>query len=258
MKNIEIKKCIVIGVILIFVGASIAPSLSGDNGKNSYNAGEPDRFATSVVEFTGGGNTDIILGGPRGGGAYHGSYHVLPLGISGNVTVAFNVTIINGPGEDFIVFENPFFILDVNGTSTGMVFAELAYVEVSTDGEHFARFPSISTTAEPIGPYEGIYPDNVTNLAGVYPVYANVDTNNLDPFDPEEAGGDAFDLDDLADDPLVQSGLVDLQNINYIRIIDILGDGSCLDSRGNPIYDPTGPLQNGADIDSVAVINYRL
>jgi len=219
---------------------------------------EPDRFATSVVEFSGGGSTDLILGGPRGRGEYQGSIHVLTLGVDGSVTLAFDITIINGPREDFIISENPFFILDGGGNPTGMNFVELAYVEVSTDGVHFARFPSISTTAGPVGPYEGIYPENVTNLAGAYPVYANVDNNDLDPFDLEEAGGDAFDLDELLDDPFVQSGDVDLQNINYVRIIDILGDGSCLDSQGNPIYDPTGPGNNGADIDSVTVINYRL
>jgi len=215
---------------------------------------DPNRFVTRVVEFTGGGSIDGILGGPRGMGASQGSTHVLSLGVGGHVTAAFNVVIVNGPGEDFIVFENPFF---VNETA-GMVFAELVYVEVSTDNTHFVRFPSVSTTAGPVGPCEGIEPENVTWLAGVWPVLANIDTNEINPFNPDEAGGDAFDLDDLVDDPLVQSGLVDLQDINYIRLIDILGDGSCLDSLGNPIYDPTGPGNNGADIDAISIINYKI
>ncbi len=219
---------------------------------------EPDRFATSVIDFTGGGSTDLILGGPRGRGESQGSTHVLSLGTSGIVTLGFDVSIANGPGEDFIVFENPFSILDQYGDPTGMVFAELVYVEVSTDGINFVRFPSISRTANPVNPYQGICPENVTNLAGVYPVFANVDQNDIDPFDPDGAGGDAFDLDDLLDYPLVQNGVVDLQNICYLKIIDILGDGLCLDSQGNPIYDPTGFGNNGADIDSVAVINYRV
>jgi hypothetical protein len=218
---------------------------------------EPDRFATSA-NFSGGGSTDLILGGPRGKGEDQGSSHVLSLGTSGIVTVAFDVTIINGPGKDFIIFENPFSILDQYGEPTGMVFAELVYIEVSTDGINFARFPSTSITADPVSSYQGIYPENVTNLAGVHPVYANVDNNDLDPFDPDEAGGDAFDLEDLCNHPLVQNGLVDLHDINYLRIIDILGDGSCLDSQDNPIYDPTGPGNNGADIDAVSVINYLI
>ena len=138
-----------------------------------------------------------------------------------------------------------------------MVFAELVYVEVSTDGTNFARFPSLSITAQPVGAYQGIRPENVTNLAGVYPVLANVDQNDIDPFDPDEAGGNPFDLDELLDDPYVLEGLVDLQEINYIRLIDIVGDGSCFDSQGNPIYDPTGPEINGADIDAISIINYE-
>jgi len=82
--------------------------------------------------------------------------------------------------------------------------------------------------------------------------------NDLDPFNPDEAGGDPFDLDDLLNDPLVQEGLVDLDNINYIRLIDIPGDGSCLDSLGNPIYDPTEPNIDGADIDAISIINYQI
>jgi hypothetical protein len=185
-------------------------------------------FATNVIEYSGSGNTALILGGPRGGGAYQGSLHVLSLGNSGNVIVAFDVTIVNGPGEDFIVSENPFFIYG----GSGAVFAELSYVEVSSDGIDFARFPSISLT-----PQGGqMFPENIENLAGVNPVYANVDENDIDPCDPAVAGGDAFDLNDLLNDPLVQSGDVDLQNINYTKLIDIVGDGSCLDSQGNPIY----------------------
>ena len=250
MINVKIKKGIIIGMIFLFVGSSIIPSING-------NAGEPDRFVTSVVEYSGGGSTELVLGGPRGRGAYQGSCHVVSLGVSGSMTVAFDVVIVNGHGKDFIISENPFFILDENGIPTGTVFVELAYVEVSTDGVHFARFPSIFDITGNVGSYEGIDHRNVTNLAGVCSVYANVDNNNLDPFNIEESGGDAFDLDDLSNDPFVQSGDVDLQNINYVRLIDILGDGSCLDSQENPIYDPTGPGNNGADIDSISVINYR-
>jgi hypothetical protein len=217
-------------------------------------AGEPDRFATTVVELNFGedhhpGYADPTkaLGGPRGEGDYMGSLHVLSLGKNGDITFGFDVTIKNGPGYDFIVFENPFYIY----SQPGKVFAELMYVEVSSDGTNFARFPSISNTPGP----GAVDPDDVTNLAGVWPVYANVDENDIDPCDPAVAGGDAFDLNDLLNHPLVQSGDVDLQNINYIKLIDIVGDGSCLDSQGNPIYDPTD-MDNGADIDAISVINY--
>lgn len=215
----------------------------------------PNRFATSVIEVNFGDNPHPAfmdplktLGGPRGLGDTEGSLDVLSLGVGGNITFGFDVTIKNDPGEDFIVFENPFYIF----SNPEKVYAELMYVEVSTDGINFARFPSISNSNES----GSIYPEDVENLAGVYPVYANVDKNNIDPFDPEVAGGDAFDLNDLLDDPLVESGFVDLDNVHYIRLIDILGDGSCLDSRGLPIYDPID-MDNGADLDAVAIINYE-
>ena len=216
------------------------------------------RFVSKIIEFIPGESASsdlkLVFGEPQGCGNLCGSTDVLTLGNEGILTVGFNVTIINDPGYDFIVFENPFF---VNGMSEE-VFAELAYVEVSSDNVSYARFPCISTTENPVG-NKGININNVTNLAGVNPVLANVIKNDLDPFDPNEAGGDVFDLDDLINDPLVLSGLVDLNNINYIRLIDIPGNGSCLDSLGNPIYDTTeGTIIDGADIDAISVINFKI
>src|SRR5205823_13446223 len=94
----------------------------------------------------------------------------------------------------------------------------------------------------------------VSGFTGVHPVLANVDTNTIDPFDPSAAGGDAFDLADLQNHPLVQSGLVRLNAIRYVRIIDVLGDGSLTDTLGRPIYDATG-FNNSCDIDAVSVIH---
>jgi len=236
------KNKITISIVLILLISVIPIS------REALSSNDPCFFATSVIEYTGSGNTDLILGGPRGEGDDQGSLHVLSLENNGSVTLGFDVTITNGQGPDFIVFENPFYIQG----SGGAVFAELAYVKVSTDGTNFARFPSISLTQQG----QMMFPENIENLAGVYPVYANVDENTIDPCDPSVAGGDAFDLDDLTTDPLVQSGLVDLANINFVRLIDIYGDGSCLDSLGNPIYDPTGYGNTGSDFDAISVVNY--
>src|SRR5262249_8052165 len=52
----------------------------------------------------------------------------------GQITLSFAGGIRNQTGPDFSVFENAL------GTQNA-VFAELAYVEVSSDGTHFARFP---------------------------------------------------------------------------------------------------------------------
>lgn len=215
----------------------------------------PNRFATTVVELNFGEghhasyiDPNMALGGPHGKGELMGSLNVLSLGKNGNITLGFDVTITDKQGMDFIVFENPFHL----SAQQDQIYAELLYVEVSTDNVNFARFPSISNTPGP----GMVYPDDVTNLAGVNPVYVHMDENDIDPFNPDTAGGDAFDLSDLSNHPMVQSGVVDLQNINYIRLIDIVGDGSNLDSNGDPIYDATDMLDNGADIDAISVINY--
>jgi len=54
----------------------------------------------------------------------------------------------------------------------------------------------------------------------------------------------------------VLSGLVDLSRISHIRIIDVVGDGSALDSTAEVIYDPyptTGSA--GFDLDALGVSN---
>jgi len=215
----------------------------------------PNRYVSKIIEFNIGENqhpsyTDSfkVLKGPKGLGRDEGSLDVLSLGVNGSIILGFDVKITNGPGNDFIVFENPLYKYN-----SDKVYAELMFVEVSTDGTNYVRFPSISKTTK-----SGIiYPNDVINLAGVNPVYANVDKNDINPYDPIVAGGDAFDLDILFDDSKVKSGLVDIDNINYIKLIDIKGDGSSFDSRNNPIYDATD-MDNGADLDAIAVINYKI
>jgi hypothetical protein len=138
----------------------------------------------------------------------------------GYLTVTFPRGIRNGAGHDFAVFENGFvFPAEPN------ILAELAYVEVSTDGLSFAQFPSISTNTAWAGTFGqafgGFDATKIHNLAG------------------KHAGGfgTPFELDDLADDPLVTGGLVDLANIQFLRLVDIPGNGAFLDSQGNPILD---------------------
>ncbi|WP_321428976.1 PKD domain-containing protein [uncultured Methanolobus sp.] len=151
----------------------------------------------------------------------------------GEITVWFEAPICNGKGTDFVSTENAFL-----ADSTGLLFAELGYLEVSTDGEYFARFPSVSYTSGRVGDYGGIDSRNVYNLVGKHvSMYGNY-------------WGTPFDLDDLADDPGVLNGSLDLNEINYVRVIDIPGSGHFKDSLGNPIYDAwptwgTGGLEFG-------------
>ncbi|KAF0095634.1 MAG: cell surface protein [Puniceicoccaceae bacterium 5H] len=155
----------------------------------------------------------------------------------GELTLTFNNPIYNGAGADFATFENSF-------ASGGGVFAELGYVEVSTNGTDFARFPSISLTESPVGGYGTIDPTGVYNLVGKH---VNAYNNSF---------GTPFDLDDLLDDTLVLDGVVDLNEINYVRIVDIPGDGTFLDSEGNPIYDAWHTFgSGGVDFEALGVIN---
>lgn len=157
----------------------------------------------------------------------------------GEITLSFATGITNGTGDDFAVFENGFI-----SNGDGGLFAELAYVEVSTDGTNFARFDSVSLTSGLAGGYGTIDPTDVHNLAGKHP----------NAYGTSEGTG--FNLEDLLADPLITSGLVDINDINYLRLMDIPGSGDFFDSAGNPIYDAWVTWgSGGVDLEAVGVIN---
>ena len=161
----------------------------------------------------------------------------------GRLILGFDWRLSNGPGPDFAVFENAF----IQSGDT-KILGELGYVEVSSNGVDFARFPSDSQTPATVGPYGILESAAIYNLVGKH-------INNSD------AGGGLcvgtpFNLDDLAADPLVVGGQVDLSSIRYIRIVDIPGNGAFLDAQGDPIYDawPTSG-SGGVDIEAIGLIN---
>ena len=237
-------------------------------------------YATEVIDYAPGRGNEgfpdpgLALGGPRGAGGQDSGTHVVTLGLQGSLTLGFadpggrGRIIADGPGADLIVFENPF----VDGR-TGLVFGELVRVRVSSDALHFAEFPTWcgeTFSIPPTGPDGTIFPELYSGFAGVNPVRVNVTSSGpagqRDPFDPAQAGGDAFDLADLADVPEVLGGLVDPNAIRYVRLVDVRGDGAEADSDGNAIYDPTGEIPDwpdddsawrplSADIDAVSVIH---
>lgn len=143
----------------------------------------------------------------------------------GFLTVTFPTGIRNGAGADFAVFENGFTFGTTPAGGPGL-FAEFAFVEVSSNGTDFARFPAISTNTGPLPGgfgtnFVGFDVTNVYNLAGKH-----------------AAGfGTPFDLDDLLTDALVIAGTLDLDDIQYVRLVDIPGNGAFTDSLGNPIFD---------------------
>lgn len=166
----------------------------------------------------------------------------------GRITLTFyddqtgdpNGIIPNGPGNDFAVFENGFIaaLSDAGqGILAGQMFAELAYVEVSSDNQHFARFPSASLTPTPVGAFGTVEITQVHNLAGKHP------NSNGQSF------GTPFDLSDLVDHTLVINGQVDLAAIRYLRIVDIPGSGNFTD-EASVLTDPeTAPLYNAYGFD---------
>jgi hypothetical protein len=159
-------------------------------------------------------------------------YTAVSLGDGGSATLTFDPPFQNIPGPDFAVFENAF----------GNAFLELAFVEVSSDGETFFRFPATSLTRTDlqVGSFGGVDPTDAHNLAGKHP-----------------AGfGTPFDLSDLPTHPTV-----DLQRITHVRIIDVIGainpDLASRDTSGNIINDPypTAFFTGGFDLDAVGAFS---
>ncbi len=193
------------------------------------------------IDNPGLGDASFGLGEKALGAADCNYLDVVSLGDGGEITMTFTPPITNGPGDDFVIFENGF-------PSGGYLYAELAFVEVSTDGYAFARFPSVSLTPGPIVGDNILDPTDVHNLAGKHP------GGNIYP-----CQGTPFDLADLVGDLLVTGGQVNLSQIVYVRVVDVIGDGSTFDDANpqNPVYDPypTAWAQGGFDLQAVGVLN---
>ncbi len=233
------------GIILVAAISALSAS--------SLSAQSPSIHATEVIDFdsnnmAGGGIFDPAksLGPPTGAGLFAGSVDVHSLGAGGFLTLGFELQLIDGPGADFIVSENPFL------TGPFESFAETFFVEVSSDGVNFARIPAdyYGPSTSPGG--FGVSGIGVFgNLGGSIPVRAG--NPGVDLQDPVDAGGDAFDLADLAADPLVIAGLLDLQAVSQVRLVDVLGAVD-QDSKGRIIQDPSS---GSADIDAVTLIHHE-
>jgi hypothetical protein len=161
------------------------------------------------------------------------STHVVSLGDGGRITLTFAQPIIDGSGFDFAVFENGF----------GDSFLELAFVEVSSNGTDFVRFPAVSLTptATQVGAFGTLDATNLDNLAGKY----------------RGGFGTPFDLSQVAG----LSPNVDVSHIQFVRVVDVVGTidptlGS-RDSLNSLVNDPyaTPFASGGFDLDGVGVLN---
>lgn len=230
----------VLGLLLNGLEAQTFPPAAGQIGSTAMHK-DSSAFSAWVLNCTVvRGDMDISnpsLGKASAGDDSFGcgkalSNGVVSLGDGGYAVCAFASPIKNGPGPDFAVFENSF---DGN-------FLELAFVEVSSDGINFFRFPakSLADTMIQAGTFDNSDARMFDNLAGKY--MAGYGT----PFDLEDLNGTA--------------GL-DLGSISHIRVKDVVGclqDQYCSrDSQGRKINDPwpTPFQQGGFDLDAIGVIH---
>jgi len=141
---------------------------------------------------------DVIYGEPLGNGDTSGGLDVLSLGRKGSIVVGFGGnSIVDGPGPDFLVFENPFFAAG----NPNDIYAELGRVSVSLDGQTWTAFTCQEDGKPPLG------------CAGHGPVYANADLD-ISAFDPSVSGGDAFDLADIG-----------VPEARFVKVEDLEGKG---------------------------------
>jgi len=178
------------------------------------------------------GADSLALGVPGG------TYDVVSLGDGGMATLTFESPIYNGEGPDFAVFENGF----ANAVNPDTWALELAFVEVSSDGENFFRFPAVTyvQTDEQLGNAGSIVPAQLHNFASKYGAFY----------------GTPFDLDEVEDNELLNKN-----RITHVRIVDVVGnidpEFASKDSEGHIINDPwpTAFASSGFDLDAVGVIN---
>jgi len=184
-------------------------------------------YVQEIVSFLPGTNAGygqdrapkIVMGPPTGKGLGAGSIDTLSLGIGGEIVLGFGDRIIvDGPGPDFVVFENAFWVNGVRGT----VYAELGDVSVSEDGATWHEFACDSTRDARM---------EWPGCAGWSPAL-EYDALVLDPLDAVQTGGDAFDL-----------ATIGVSEARFVRIRDRASDGE--------------PPTAGFDLDAVGLIRYR-
>lgn len=250
---------------LVLAGPNqLVASVQGPGGatvstSRSFSA-EGDPYADAVLLFSPGlfagfGQANlpgVVLGAPRGTSPTLGSLHVVSLGIGNGVTPAGVIrlefvdnVIVDGPGVDFTVFENPFFVR--SGLTIVGVFSEPGRVSVSEDGADWCTFEAcqLDPANAPFHP----------GCAGVYPVLADSDDpaaphasiptqvpiedwigTSILTLDVPGSGGDSFDLADLAG-----------CSLGYVRYVEI----EAADFVGGPV----GADNQGFDLDALAAVH---
>ena len=223
--------------------AQFAPQV-GQAGSTAIAAGSPlfvnwassctvkrgyQNIAQAALGYATAGDSSAAIGMP--------DFMTVSLGDSGMAILRFPSPIVDGPGPDFAVFENGF----IDNADSNFAYLELAFVEVSSDGINFFRFPACSYTPDTAQISNTTFMDCrfINNLAGKY----------IGGF------GTPFDLAELAGIP----GL-DIQNIIMVRLVDVIGnitEPSSVDTGNRKINDPypTPFPSSGFDLDAVGVLH---
>lgn len=219
------------GYLDVDVPSESAPLVDGGFQGPDGSVIREDRFVTEVVSFTPGecagfGLTKmpkVIEGPPVGAGELAGSLDVVSFGNGGEIVVSFgDNAIIDGPGVDFIVFENAFWA----GGNPDAPAIDLGEVSVSEDGTTWKTFTCMPGTTPPFG-----------DCAGWHPVYSSP-KNGISPIDPATAGGDQYDI-----------GKLGLTEVRFVKIRD-LSTEQCPSA-------PNRPVNAGFDLDAIAIVNAK-
>lgn len=198
----------------------------------AFAAAESDCFVDRVATFQPGITSSpplfnswqpgILLGPPGNATPGTGSLSVMSLGRGGRIVLEFTDNeIVDGPGPDFIVHENPFFCTAVPAQASDpwSVFAEPGLVEASEDGIDYRAFPYDSAALAQVVS-QCTDKALLARLVGVMGITPNFTGNYTLPDDPlvfdtsspggvSGHGGDAFDL-----------AAVGLTRARFIRITD--------------------------------------
>ena len=193
-----------------------------------YEETQEAKFADTVVSYdlaASFNNPLKALGPPEGTGSNAGSLDVVSIESGKSLVVEIlNYDVIDGPGWDFVVFENAFYTN--YGKPSDVVagawrWMEPAQVSVSEDGVQWLGFLASEDSL--------FNPSHVNHWTGNWAGVAPVFTSSASGIKPLTwcAGGDKFDLHDIG-----------VANARYIKITGFLPDPS------------------STDIDAIAYRNY--
>lgn len=251
-------------------------SVSAQDATISANDPRLTRFADQIVDFSPATPANLnpavadpsaALGAPNSGST--GAPNFNPVGLvslgdapsgqaPGSITLGFSSSIVNGVGGDFAVFENA---SNFGSASQPSLFVELAFVQVSTDGISFAQFDTLSLITLPDNDDSTppLDTDLLLDFSGGFDFATIPDRSLVSGFAGADLAntGTLFDLEALSQNALVLDGSVNLNAINFVRLIDVVGDGRFVDSSGNQIFDAFSPgnATGGFDLDAIGVVS---